>query len=98
MEKEQHKQMMLRHIEHLEQQLVAERERADFAWQNTRIIEKARQEEMRLRDEERHRADVLAATIRDLSNVVTHDMETKADFITRICSILAADPDERVQP
>lgn len=47
---DQVRNVMLRHIEHLEQQLAAERERADFAWQNTHVIEKARQEEMRKRD------------------------------------------------
>jgi DNA repair ATPase RecN len=45
--------------------------------------------------EQKHRADVLAATIRELSDVVTHDAETKADFIARVRNILSADPDDR---
>ena len=47
---------------------------------------------------QKHRADVLAATIRELRDVVTHDAETKADFIERVRGILAADPDARVTP
>jgi hypothetical protein len=34
----------------LEKQLAIERERADYAWRNTRVIEAARQDEMRKRD------------------------------------------------
>lgn len=37
-------------LEELTRQLEAERERADYAWRNTRTIEAARQEEMRKRD------------------------------------------------
>jgi len=37
-------------VEELTQQLVAERERADYAWRNARTIEAARVEEMRKRD------------------------------------------------
>ena len=48
--------------------------------------------------EHKHRADVLAATIRELSEVVTHDAETKADFIARVRNILSADPDSRARP
>ena len=48
--------------------------------------------------QQKHRADVLAATIRELRDVVTHDAETKADFIARVRAILAADPDARVTP
>ena len=48
--------------------------------------------------EQKHRADVLAATIRELSEVVTHDAETKADLIVRVRNILSADPDTRVPP
>jgi len=36
--------------EELARQLAAEKERADYAWRNTRTIEAARQEEMRKRD------------------------------------------------
>ena len=36
--------------EELERKLAQERERADYAWRNTRTIEAARQEEMRKRD------------------------------------------------
>jgi hypothetical protein len=36
--------------EDLKRQLAAEKERADYAWKNTRTIEAARQEEMRKRD------------------------------------------------
>lgn len=46
----------------------------------------------------RHRANVLAATIRDLQNVVTSDCESKGEFITRIRNVLGADPDLRVAP
>lgn len=56
--------VMLRHIEQLERQLAAERERADSAWQNTRIIEKARQEEMRKRDDAQALVEHLAKQIR----------------------------------
>lgn len=45
---------------------------------------------------QRLRADTLAATIRELQNMVTNDAETKADFISRVRAILAADPDLRV--
>jgi len=45
-----------------------------------------------------YRANVLAETIRELSDVVTFDGETKQDFIERVCNILAADPDKRVPP
>lgn len=48
--------------------------------------------------EQKHRADVLAATIRELSEVVTHDAETKSDFIARVRNILSADPDSRSRP
>lgn len=47
---------------------------------------------------QKHRADALAATIRALLDVVTHDAETKADFIARVRAILSADPDARVTP
>ena len=46
--------------------------------------------------QQKHRADVLAATIRELRDVVTHDAETKAEFIARVRAILSADPDARV--
>lgn len=49
--------------EELTRQLTAERERADYAWKNTRTIEAARQEEMRRRDElefELHTLRILA--------------------------------------
>lgn len=45
---------------------------------------------------QRYRADALAATIRDLLDVVTHDAETKSDFIARVRAVLSADPDARV--
>ena len=48
--------------------------------------------------EHKYRADVLAATIRELSEVVTYDAETKADFIARVRNILSADPEGRVRP
>lgn len=47
---------------------------------------------------EKHRADVLAATLRELRDVVTHDAETKSEFIARVRAILSADPDARVMP
>lgn len=46
-------------IEGLLTQLAAERERADYAWRNANVIEKARQKEMAKRD-------ALAADIRDI--------------------------------
>ena len=47
-------------------------------------------------EKQKHRADALAATIRALQDVVTHDGETKADFVARVRAILGADPDERL--
>lgn len=47
---------------------------------------------------QKRRADILAATIRDLQNVVTSDCESKGEFITRIRNVLGADPDLRVAP
>lgn len=46
--------------------------------------------------QQKRRADTLAVTIRALQDVVTHDAETKADFIARVRAVLAADPDERL--
>lgn len=46
--------------------------------------------------QQKHRADALAATIRALQDVVTHDGETKADFVARVRAILGADPDARL--
>ena len=43
------------------------------------------------------RAEALAETIRELRDVVTHDAETKAEFIDRVRAVLSADPDERVR-
>ena len=51
----------------------------------------------RLRSQGR-RAEVLAATIRELRDVVTHDAETKAEFIAHVRAVLSADPDARVTP
>lgn len=48
--------------------------------------------------QQKRRADVLAATIRELCDVVTHGAETKAEFIARVRAILSADPDARVTP
>ena len=45
-----------------------------------------------------HRAEVLAATIRAITEVVTIDCESKADFIARVRRILKEDPDARVLP
>lgn len=44
-----------------------------------------------------HRANALAATIRELRDVVTHGAETKDDFIARVREILGSDPDLRVE-
>lgn len=46
-------------------------------------------------DTQQYRADVLAAVIRDLVNVVTHGAETKDEFIKRVRDILSSDPDVR---
>ena len=48
--------------------------------------------------QQRRRADALAATIRALRDVVTHDAETKAEFISRMRDCLADDLDARVTP
>jgi|GEM_PF-1737063 len=45
-----------------------------------------------------HRAEVLAATLRELRDAVTHNAESKEDFISKVCAILSADPDARVMP
>jgi len=46
--------------------------------------------------QQKHRADVLAETLRELRDVVTDDCETKEEFISRVRSILSADPDKRL--
>ena len=46
----------------------------------------------------RKRADVMAALIRELVSVVTHDGETKAEFVARVRAILGADPNARMPP
>lgn len=71
--------VMLRRIEQLELQLAAERERADFAWQNTRIIEKARQEEMHKRDAEREACAELCDNLKSMDYCV--DVSYAADAI-----------------
>ena len=53
-------------LEELTRQLYAERERADYAWRNTRTVEAARQEEMRRRDA----AETGLATLRKLAQAV----------------------------
>jgi len=60
----------------LEKQLAIERERADYAWRNTRTIEAARQEEMRRRDA----AEAELATLRKLAQAVldARDKEARA--------------------
>jgi hypothetical protein len=61
-----------------ERQLEAERERADYAWRNTRTIEAARQEEMRKRDEvefELHTLRILAQASLD-----AREAEAKANL------------------
>lgn len=57
---DQVRNVMLRHIEHLEQQLAAERERADFAWQSMRMIERV----MRKRDDAQALEEHLTKQIR----------------------------------
>lgn len=52
--------------EDLKRQLAAEKERADYAWRNTRTIEAARQEEMRRRDA----AEAALAKLRKLAQAV----------------------------
>lgn len=63
-------------VEELTRQLAAERERADYAWRNTRTIEAARQEEMRKRDA----AEAENAKLRTLAKDVldTRNAEAKA--------------------
>ena len=46
----------------------------------------------------RKRADVMAALIRELVSVITHDGETKAEFVARVRAILGADPNARKTP
>jgi hypothetical protein len=60
----------------LERQLAAERERADYAWRNTRTIEAARQEEMRKRDV----AEAALAELRTLAaaSLAARDKEARA--------------------
>lgn len=53
-------------VEELTRQLATERERADYAWRNTRTVEEARQEEMRRRDA----AEARLATLRKLAQAV----------------------------
>lgn len=55
---------------------LAEKERADYAWRNTRTIEAARQEEMRRRDA----AEAELATLRKLAQAVldARDKEARA--------------------
>jgi ribosomal protein S27AE len=62
--------------EYLARQLEAERERADYAWRNTRTIEAARAEEMRKRDA----AEADNARLRTLAKAVldTRSAEAKA--------------------
>lgn len=58
-------------------------------------IDLLRLEVQSLRSEKR-RADVLAAALRELRDVVTSDVETKVEFVSRVRAVLAADPDARV--
>ena len=60
----------------LTRQLATERERADYAWRNTRTIEAARQEEMRKRDA----AEEELATLRVLAqaSLDARDKEARA--------------------
>ena len=53
----------------LEQQLAAERERADYAWRNTNIIEKARQEEMAKRDAAEREAALLREALEPFADI-----------------------------
>lgn len=43
------------------------------------------------------RADALARTILAIKNLVTSEHESKADFISRVISVLQVDPDERIE-
>lgn len=47
-------------------------------------------------DELLNQREDLAETIRALRDVVTHDAETKADFIARVRAILADGPDTKL--
>lgn len=58
-------------------------------------IDLLRMEVQSLRAEKR-RADVLAATLRELRDVVTSDAETKTEFVSRVRAVLSADPDTRI--
>lgn len=64
----------------------------------SRAAAKALADEVRRLRGQEHRAEVLAATIRELRDVITHDAETKAEFIARVREVLSADPDARVPP
>lgn len=57
-------------ISTLQTQLAAEKERADYAWRNTNIIEKARQEEMAKRDAAEAEATALKSTIINLLEIL----------------------------
>ena len=45
---------------------------------------------------QKRRADALAAVVLELRDVVTHDAESKNDFIRRVRLILAVDPNARL--
>jgi hypothetical protein len=60
-------------------------------------VSKFRSEALSELSAQTHRANVLAATIRDLIGVITFDGETKQEFIGRVRNILADDSDKRVQ-
>lgn len=60
--------------EELTRQLATERERADYAWRNTRTIEAARQEEMRRRDV----AEAALANLRKLARAVLDARDKEA--------------------
>lgn len=54
----------------LERQIDAEKERADYAWRNTNILEKARQEEMAKRDAAQTEAAALKTSIINLLKIL----------------------------
>lgn len=56
-------------IEALSRELAAERQRADYAWQNARTLEDARQKEMALRDALVHENTRLRTALEPFSDI-----------------------------
>ena len=63
----------------LEKQLATERERADYAWKNTRTIEASRQEEMSKRDAAEREAAALRAALAPFADIRAADIDALPD-------------------